>query len=472
MPTVIAKAAPLSGAPKIMMPTLYGVATGKEMFYVVPVLGERPVTVSVSGLPEGLSFDGSRISGTTAATGDHLITVTAENGLGKVEKAITLRVDTDAILLTPLMGYTTWNACTRSVNQEYVAQVALQLKEKSLDLYGYNYINIDSGWQLEYGGEFDAVIPNPKFPDMKALCDHLHAHGFKAGIYSTPMLTAWGCPTEYASIPGCTQGEPDILETEQMEGIGLIHKEQNNVNQWEAWGFDYLKYDWKPCTPNVADRMKQALLASKRAFAFCCTIRYSNMYYKYACKHINSWRDNADSKPFWENVKRRLTTVDNWYGRTAVGHFYDLDMLEIGRMNILRGENTLTPDEQLFSYTMRAFFMSPIQISCHLDELNDWEYDLFTNDEIIDVNQDALCDYPEHLPYKNNGVDIFRRKLENGDMALAIFNSGDEIASDTIVLLEKSAIRDLWAKEDLGEKSAIEFTIEPHSAKIYRIHKI
>jgi hypothetical protein len=257
-----------------------------------------------------------------------------------------------------------------------------------------------------------------------------------------------------------------------MGGIGLIHKEQNNVRQWEAWGFDYLKYDWKPCTPNVAHRMKQALLESKRAFAMCCTIRWSNMYYKYACKYLNSWRENADSKPFWENAKKRLTTVDNWYGRTAVGHFYDLDMLEIGRMNILRGENTLTPDEQLFSYTMRAFFNSPIQISCHLDRLNEWEYDLFTNDEIIDINQDALCDYPEHLPYKNADVSIFRRKLENGDIALAIFNSGDEIAKDTILLLEKCAIRDVWAKEDLGEKTAIEFTVEPHSAKVYRIRKV
>lgn len=63
----------------------------------------------------------------------------------------------------------------------------------------------------------------------------------KCGIYSTPMLRAWGCPVELESIPSCTQGEPDELFSERNKGIGVIRKERNNVLQWTEWGFDYLK---------------------------------------------------------------------------------------------------------------------------------------------------------------------------------------------------------------------------------------
>ena len=43
----IAKATPFEGKPKIMMPSVYGFSTGKEMFYRVPVIGKRPLHLSV-----------------------------------------------------------------------------------------------------------------------------------------------------------------------------------------------------------------------------------------------------------------------------------------------------------------------------------------------------------------------------------------------------------------------------------------
>ncbi len=62
------------------------------------------------------------------------------------------------------------------------------LKASGLQEHGFQYINIDSGWQ----GSSDANgRPIPKastFPDIKALVDHIHANGQKAGIYWIPGI--------------------------------------------------------------------------------------------------------------------------------------------------------------------------------------------------------------------------------------------------------------------------------------------
>ena len=63
--------------------------------------------------------------------------------------------------------------------------------------HGYQYVNIDDCWAVKpgakepdlQGAERDAqgrVNTNARFPDMKALTDHIHGLGLKAGIYTSP----------------------------------------------------------------------------------------------------------------------------------------------------------------------------------------------------------------------------------------------------------------------------------------------
>lgn len=75
-------------------------------------------------------------------------------------------------------------------------------------------------------------MPNAKFPDIKGMVDRLHEQGFKCGIYSTPMLNAFGCSMEEVPLPpGCTQGEPDDMFADERGGVGVIRKEKNNALQ-------------------------------------------------------------------------------------------------------------------------------------------------------------------------------------------------------------------------------------------------
>ena len=51
----IAKAAPFSGAPTVLAPSVFGVTVGKHFIYRIPAIGERPLTFTAADLPEPTS---------------------------------------------------------------------------------------------------------------------------------------------------------------------------------------------------------------------------------------------------------------------------------------------------------------------------------------------------------------------------------------------------------------------------------
>src|SRR4030042_6446986 len=97
--------------------------------------------------------------------------------------------------------------------------------------HGYMYVNIDDCWSVTPGasppplqGEprdrSGKINSNPRFPDMRALTDHIHAKGLKAGIYTSPG------PLTCADHAAAWQHE------------------EADVERFVEGGFDFLKYDW------------------------------------------------------------------------------------------------------------------------------------------------------------------------------------------------------------------------------------
>lgn len=465
----IARAYPFEGKPVINMPSVYGGCTGKDILCRIPVTGKRPVKLSAEGLPQGLQLHNNIISGRVLENCRFKVCIKAENELGSDVCEVLFKIGEDTMLLTPLMGFTSWNAFGSAVTQKSMEETAELILKKGIAEYGYQYMNIDSGWQKDYGGKYDAIMPNRKFPDMSGYCLRMHARGLKCGIYSTPMLTAWGCPKELTSIPGCTRGESDILFTCCNGGIGREHLEANNVKQWEEWGIDYLKYDWSPTDPVNAELMKKELLKADREIAFCVTVSANRLYRRYWSQNCCSWRDNDDSRDDWPVLKAYMNTVDGWEDAVSQGHFYDLDMLEIGDNRFTEGLCHLTENEELFAYTLRAFFLSPIQLSCKIGNLTEFELNLICNEEVIGINQDSLAEYPRLESRSENGaVSVYKRRLENGDQAIAIFNTSDSAIRQTLELREYKRVRNLWTKTNIPVFGAFECTVESHSAVILR----
>jgi alpha-galactosidase len=285
------------------------------------------------------------------------------------------------------------------------------------------------------------------------------------------MLTAWGCPDEYESIPGCTQGEPDYRFSLLNGGIGTVHKERNNALQWNEWGFDYLKYDWAPTDTVNADLMRKELVQLDRDFGFCVTVNAIKEYGSYYSKYCNSYRSNADTLGNFDNLVAIYETYYNFIDYVCKGHYFDLDMLDIGTCRLRTHWNSLTDDEKIIEFSMRAFLNSPIQISSQLDKATDFELSIYCNEEIIAVNQD--CAFNTARPIvgikeENRYLDILEKQLEDGSYAYAIFNLG-QINENIEITTENSEIRDLWAKEDISNINKTSIIVHPHTTKILKI---
>lgn len=471
----IAVATPFDGVPKINLPDIYGASPEKPFLLRIPAIGKRPISFTASGLPEGLVLKNGIISGSVKNKGDYAVKITAENELGKDEKLITLEIKENNILLTPLLGFTSWNAFAIEVSQEKLEKIADKLISSGIADYGYSYVNCDSGWQKEYGGKYDAIMPNEKFPDMKGMCDKIHSLGLKCGIYSTPMLRAWGLPQNSPIYyPGCTVGEPDILFATTNTGVGVDRREKNNVAQWCEWGFDYLKYDWAPCDPTNAEYMRKELVKAPRDFGFCVTVKALHDYVTYWKKYCNSYRCNEDSVCRWDNFLRIYASYDSFIYDINKGHFFDLDMLDVGDGVFAKNPDRLTEDEELCAYTLRAFMNSPIQISAALENLSEFELSMYCNEEIIAINQDSGF-YPARPFYisergKKN-LQMFKKKLSDGSFAYAVFNIGETFESLNIHLDDVCIVRDVWQKKDLPTLDHIAVSVYPHTVKVFRTKK-
>ena len=469
--TKIALAKPFEGAPKINMPSIIGASRGKELLFRVAVTGERPIEYSARNLPAGVSLDDNILKGKVQENGEYEFVLVAKSALGECEKKMKLEIADQNVLVTPLLGFTSWNAFAQHVKQSDIEKIADRMVELGICEYGYSYVNTDSGWQGEYGGKHDAIMPNAKFPDMKKMTDKIHSYGLKCGIYSTPMLTAWGCPDELESIPGCTQGEPDFRFSSLNGGIGTVRKEKNNAEQWCEWGFDYLKYDWAPTDTVNAELMRQELVKLERDFGFCVTVSAIREYSNYWSKYCSSYRSNPDTYGNFKNLVEIYETYFKFAEFVCRGHYFDLDMLDIGSCRLPTHWHALNHDEMIVEYSMRAFLASPIQISSTLERADDFEISLYCNEEIIAINQDCAFNTPSLvLRNKENEryLDIFEKKLEDSQMAYALFNLG-EVSEKVVLLAENGAtVRDLWAKENVSHKGSITLEIPPHTVRILK----
>ena len=155
---------PAPNTPRINSARVFGVRPKAEFRYTIAATGIRPMTFSAEGLPKGLKLDEKTgiITGVLKKKGTYNVTLRAKNSLGEAERDLRIVVGED-ILLTPPMGWNSWNCWGKSVSQEKVLSSARAMVDKGLANYGYTYINIDDGWQGIRGGKYNSIQPKKKF---------------------------------------------------------------------------------------------------------------------------------------------------------------------------------------------------------------------------------------------------------------------------------------------------------------------
>jgi len=463
--------------PRINGAKVFGVRPGNPFLYTIPVTGKRPMTFAAENLPEGLEVNEKtgRITGKIEKKGEYVVTLSAENNLGKTTREFRI-VCGDRICLTPPMGWNSWNCWARAVDSEKIQAAAKAMVESGLINHGWTYINIDDTWQGKRGGAFNAIQGNDKFPDMKALCDYVHGLGLKIGIYSTPWITSYALHIGGSSDneDGSWSAEEDAHRTRLRHGKYSFA--QNDAKQWSAWGIDYLKYDWNPNDIPHIKEMTEALKASGRDIIYSLSNSAPFENVEEYMLLANCWRTTGDIRDNWRSISRIGFSQNRWSEYGGPGHWNDPDMLVVGKVGWgpeLHFTN-LTPDEQYTHISLWCLLSSPLLLGCDLTELNDFTLSLLTNDEVLSVNQDPLGNQAV-LVAKEDDSEVWAKDMEDGSKAVGLFNRGPSEASVTvrfsdIGLKSKQNVRDLWRQKNLGVfENRFEALVPSHGVVLVQI---
>jgi alpha-galactosidase len=475
---------PAPPTPRINGPDIFGVRPGHPFLYHIPATGNRPMTFSVDNLPAGLQVDPEtgEITGRLEKPGHYPVTLRAKNQLGTAAKKFQI-VAGETIALTPPMGWNHYNCWANNVNEAMVLGIARKMVSTGLINHGWTYINIDDSWQGQRGGPFNAIQGNKNYPDLKTLCDEVHALGLKIGIYSTPWVTSYAGHTGgSAENPEGAWSPPTIPKKGHVNknilpwAIGKYHFATNDAAQWAAWGIDYLKYDWHPIEVPETAEMYDALRHSGRDIVFSLSNDTPIQNAPALSRIANCWRTTGDIRDNWKSMSSKGFGEDKWARYASPGHWNDPDMLVIGVVGWGKPRpSLLTPDEQYTHLTLWCLEAAPLLLGCDLNKLDAFTMNLIDNDEVLAVDQDALGE-PAVMVAKDGDACVYARNLEDGSKAVGLFNlNGDRAATVTVKWSDlnisgQHEVRDLWRQKDLGQfAGSFPMSVAPHGAELIKI---
>jgi len=357
------------------------------------------------------------------------------------------------------MGYNTWNdvGCN-GVSEDYIKKVADAFIEHGLDKLGYKYINVDDCWASSRDGTTKQLMPDPTlFPSgISGVAAHVHSKGLKFGLYTDRGV--WTC--------GARPGSSDF--------------EVKDAQTFAEWGVDYLKVDSCNAPQNAQGaiaqfvKMRDALNATGRPI-FYAMCGWMPWYAEVGQAVANSWRIARDVNGICElwNTISINSALANFAGP---GAWNDPDAL----VSSTEGHRVhMVPQHSRTQFSLWAIMAAPLILSADVHKLSAYDWETYTNVEVINVDQDELgrqgtilwesCPprdvaqldltakhdrYPLPPPCQQ----IWGRLLTNDEWAVVMVNWAMTVVE--IVLQEAHLQRmgfawgahvpDLWEKQDLG----------------------
>ena len=423
-----------------------------------------------------------------------------------------------ALAAKPYMGWSSWSMQSSKypglnpdgdysyLTEANVLEQADALAAK-LKKYGYEYVNIDAGWWRDntWTPEFDTYArqkPDPvRFPHgMKAVADHIHAKGLKAGIYLPVGLEKEAYHDGTSPIwnaPGCTTADIVYSDLRTTNGWDSAYKldfsrpcTQKYIDSQAQlladWGYDFLKLDGVgpgsfksgdnyDNVPDVA-AWHQAIAATGRPIhlelSWSLDIQHAADWKKYS----NGWRIDTDVECYcntlvsWENsVDDRFADAPAWTRHAGPGGWNDLDSLDVGNGTM----DGLTKAERQSYATLWAIAKSPLYTGDDLTRLDSYGVSLLTNREVIAVDQG---DGPPAQPVTaSDPQQVWAAKNPDGSYTVALFNLADAPAAVTadwsaLGFTGQAAVRDLWNHENLGDhRNRITEALPAHGSRLFTV---
>jgi len=318
------------------------------------------------------------------------------------------------------------------------------------------------------------ILPNGKFPDMKALTDYIHGFGLKTGIYSSPGKTT-------------CQG-----------WAGSFGYEKESAAQFAAWGFDLLKYDlcsgrselkklqnanpgykqpdfWKP--------MADDLHAQNRDILFnLCQYGLDDPWTWAPSLGIQSWRIGGDLNHHVEDYfNQALRIAGPLRSYSKPGQWNDPDFMYIDRIRMPKKmgepsvEISLDTNQRYQYVTLWSIVCAPFFFSCDIENIDDFTIGLLANADVVNINQDELGYVAEVIKDANNQT-VMVKKLADGSKMVAVFNRDAkkeaviEVDWDAIGGCCEHEVYDLWRQKDIGiYDGGISVRLSPNGVGLFKI---
>ena len=375
----------------------------------------------------------------------------------------------------PLMGWSSWNAYMVDISDSIITHQADLMVEKGLKEAGYRYVNIDDGF-FGYRDERGYMVPHPeRFPKgpegMRALVDHIHSLGLKAGIYSDAGDNTCGSSYNH-DLNGLGAG---------LYGHDVVDAER----YFNEWDFDFIKLDY--CGgQNLKLDPEERYREIRRVIDSVATrhIRINVCRWNFPGTWVNgigdSWRISADIRPVWKSIKYIVGKNLYLSAYAGNGNYNDMDMLAVGyniKPSPFWEEGLgLSYTEEEAHFGIWCIMSSPLLLGCDIEYIPEETMKIITNPELIAINQDRLG-LQAHVVQHVGETYVFAKDILEkwgNTRAAALYNPADTsmrftLTPEEIEMTGTLTVRDLNLNADLGECSSIEMTLPPHSAKILKV---
>ncbi|WP_328883819.1 alpha-galactosidase D [Streptomyces sp. NBC_00299] len=444
--------------------------------------------------------------------------VTAAVPAAQAETPAPPAAPTTTVAAKPYMGWTSWTMQSSKYpglnpkgDYSYLSEANVikqtDAMAAKLKQYGYEYVNIDAGWWMDWSwksqfDEYGRQKADPvRFPSgMKAVADRIHAKGLKPGIY-LPVGLEKGAYNDGKNpiwnAEGCTTGDivyDDLRTTNGWDSAYKIDFSNpcaqkyidSQAQMFADWGYDFLKLDgvgpgsFKSGDNynNVADvaAWQKAIKTAGRPIHLELSWSLDYGHVEDWKKYSNGWRIDTDVECYcntlvtWENsVDDRWDDAPAWSVHAGPGGWNDLDSLNVGNGEM----DGLTKAERQSYATLWAIAKSPLFTGDDLTKLDSYGLSLLTNREVIALNQSSAP--PAEPVTASDPQQVWAAKNPNGTYTVALFNLSDAPASvtanwSTLGFKGKASVRDVWNKENLGSYTdKITQALPAHGSRLFTV---
>ena len=177
------------------------------------------------------------------------------------------------------------------------------------------------------------------------------------------------------------------------------------------------------------------------------------------------WRTTGDITDDYKTMSDIGFERNPKFGHAGPGGWNDPDMLEVGN-------GGMSEDEYVTHMTLWAIQAAPLIMGHDLRQTPASALRLLKNRDVIAIDQDAKG-VQGRVVRKEGVLEVWRKELADGSVALALFNRGEVAAQMTATaadadLARLTRVRDLWR----GAAVAIDdlrFVVPAHGAVMLRV---